>query len=315
MPDTGRQAAMLANRVGKTFRVLQPLFERRGVGAYRLYDRDIPEVRAVIDWYEGHLVVAEYERQQTAADPGWLAAMGQAVAGALQVPPERVHLKRRRTRPAQGPRYPRPATNKQSRLIVREGPLRFWVDLDGHLDTGLFADHRETRARLRGEAHGSTFLNLFGYTGSFTCAAGLGGARSTVTVDTSQTYLRWTQHNLELNGLWGPQHELVRADVRDFLQRGARAQRRFDLCVLDPPSFSSREGSPGFDVQRDQRALIEGTLALLKPGGALYFSTNHQRFEPRLDQLRAAELREITAETVPLDYRNRRAHRCFRIVA
>jgi 23S rRNA G2069 N7-methylase RlmK/C1962 C5-methylase RlmI len=71
-------------------------------------------------------------------------------------------------------------------------------------------------------------------------------------------------------------------------------------------------GRATFDVQRDHRELIERTLEVLAPGGVLYFSTNHQRFEPRLEGL-PAEVREITGETVPEDYRNRTVHRCWRM--
>ncbi len=304
--DTPRQAEMLANRVRKNFRRLHRPFEREGVGAFRVYDWDVPEIRAAVDWYEGQLVVAEYERAQTRESPGWLEAMGTAAAAALEVPQGRVHLKTRRTRPARGQRYQRLGRGGQ-RIAVRERGLRFWVNLDDFIDTGLFPDHRETRARVRAEADGAEFLNLFGYTGSFTCAAAAGGARRTVTVDTSEAYLGWARENLELNGLASERHELVRGDARDFL---ARAGRRFSLCVLDPPSFSTRAGAPPFDVQRDHRKLIESALAVLLPGGVLYFSTNHQRFEPRLDGLRATE---ITGETAPPDYR-RPPHRSFRMV-
>ncbi|MFL5310432.1 MAG: class I SAM-dependent methyltransferase [Myxococcales bacterium] len=304
--DTARQATMLANRVRKNFRRLHRPFEREGVGAFRVYDWDVPEIRAAVDWYEGHLVVAEYERAQT-RETEWLEAMGAAAASALEVPKGRVRLKRRRTRPARGARYGR-LGRKGERIAVRERGLRFWVNLDDFIDTGLFPDHRETRARIRAEARGSEFLNLFGYTGAFTCAAAAGGARRTVTVDTSQAYLAWARDNLQLNGLDAADHELLRTDAREFL---ARAGRRFTLCILDPPSFSTRAGAPPFDVQRDHRELIEGALSTLLPGGVLYFSTNHQRFEPRLAGLRAEE---ITRATAPPDYR-RAPHRSFRIVS
>ena len=289
---------MLANRVKKNFRKLQPRFEQRRIGAFRLYDRDIPEVRAALDWYEGHLVMAEYAREQTAKLP-WLETMARAVAQELEVPWERVHLKKRRA----GEKYQRLA-RKNERLEVREGDLRFWVNLDDYLDTGLFADHRETRARVRAEARGADLLNLFAYTGSFTCAAALGGARTTTTVDASQAYLDWADDNLRLNHAGGG--ELVRAEVETFLQNAGA--RRWSLCVLDPPSFSDH-GGKAFDVQRDHRALIERTLLVLELGGVLWFSTNHQRFEPQLDGLRYTE-----EDTVPEDYRNRTAHRAFRII-
>jgi 23S rRNA G2069 N7-methylase RlmK/C1962 C5-methylase RlmI len=289
---------MFANRVRKNFRRLHGAFERRAIGAFRLYDRDIPEIRAVADWYEGHLVVAEYEREQTG--PGWLESMSAAAAQALGVPGERVHLKRRRTGAA---RYQRLA-HTGKRIEVREGDLRFLVNLEDYIDTGLFADHRETRALVRSEARGALFLNLFGYTGSFTCAAARGGARSTTTVDASANYLDWARDNLLLNGVEGA--ELVRAEVGDFLQRAAG--RRWTLCLLDPPSFSDRGG---LEVQQDHRELIDRSLELLEPSGVLWFATNHQRFEPRLQGLRCEEM---TAKTVPTDYRNRAAHRSFRIV-
>jgi 23S rRNA (cytosine1962-C5)-methyltransferase len=304
--DVSRQAEMLENRVRKNFRRMHSAFERAQVGAFRVYDWDIPEIRAAVDWYEGHLVVAEYERTQTRETPRWLEEMGAAAARAVEVPADRLHLKRRHTRPASGERYGRLARSG-ARLSVRERGLRFWVNLDDFLDTGLFPDHRETRARIRAEARGSRFLNLFGYTGSFTCAAAAGGAPATVTVDASAPYLAWARDNLALNGLTDPRHQLVREDVREFV---AHAGRRFDLCVLDPPSFSTRAGGRDFDVQRDHRALIDATLSILAPGGVLYFSTNHQRFQPRLEGLSAEDL---TKDTAPSDYR-RTPHRCYRIV-
>jgi 23S rRNA (cytosine1962-C5)-methyltransferase len=293
------QARMLANRVRKSFRKLHPRFEQRQIGAFRIYDRDIPEIRAAIDWYEGHLVVAEYAREQTARVP-WLETMARAAAEALEVRWERVHLRRRRA----GESYER-LGRKGERIEVRERELRFLVNLDDYLDTGLFADHRETRALVRAEAAGKSFLNLFAYTGTFTCVAAKSGAQTT-SVDASQTYLDWAGDNLALNGL--PAGDLVRSDVFDFLARAG--PRRWSLCVLDPPSYSDHGGRV-FDVQRDHRALIEKTLAVLERGAVLWFSTNHQRFEPQLEGL---QFGEMTQKTVPEDYRNRAVHRSFRIV-
>jgi len=290
------QARMLANRVRKNFRKLHPRFERQGIGAFRLYDRDIPEIRAAVDWYEGHLVVAEYAREQTRGVP-WLEAIASAAAEALSVPSERLHLKVRST----GASYPRLARTGE-RIEVRERDLRFLVNLDDFIDTGLFADHRETRSRVRAEARGTKFLNLFAYTGSFTCAAAAGAAAQTTSVDASQNYLDWARDNLRLNGLSG---ELVRSGVDAFLR--AAGARRWTLCVLDPPSFSD-SGGRDFEVQRDHRDLIERALSVLSPAGVLWFSTNHQRFAPALEGLRYTE-----EDTVPEDYRNRAAHRAFRI--
>jgi len=301
------QATMLANRVRKTHKKLFPRFEREGVGAFRLYDWDIPEIRAVVDWYEGHLMVGEYARRQTDELPDWLGSMGRAVAAALEVHESKVHLRRRRTRPKDGPRYERLGEGGE-RIIVRESKLRFWVNLDDYLDTGLFPDHRRTRARVGAESKGGRMLNLFGYTGSFTCYAAAGGALSTTTVDTSGPYLAWARENLTLNGISGDAHRLIKGEVRAFLQHARRKRETWTLAVVDPPSFSERpEGS--FDVQRDHRELVESALEVVAPGGVVYFAANHQQFVPALDGLGAEE---ITRDTQPVDYR-RLPHRVWRI--
>lgn len=309
--DVARHAEMLANRVKKNHRRLAKRFEQASIGAYRLYDWDIPEVRAVVDWYEGHLVVAEYEREQTKV-PGYLERLGAAAAAALGVPEASLHLKTRRTRPKTGARYGRLATTGNE-MPVREGDLRFLVNLEDYVDTGLFPDHRETRRRVREEAKAKRFLNLFSYTGTFTCAAAKGGATRTTSVDLSRRYLEWAERNLKLNRFQGRQHVMVQSDVVQFLREAKGRSERFDLAVLDPPSFSTKAGGGDLDVNRDHRRLVEDTLTLLGRGGVLYFSTNHQRFEPALRGL-PGDVKEITEETIPEDYRNRRIHRTFRIV-
>ena len=311
--QVARQAEMLANRVRKRFVHLKKRFDRERIEAFRLYDWDIPEVRAVVDWYAGHLVVAEYERTQTG--PGWLEQMAAAVASALKVPDTHVHLKRRTTGTARGPQYGRGRAPGPP-LIVHERDLAFLVDLDGPLDTGLFCDHRETRRLVRERAHGAVFLNLFCYTGAFTCAAAAGGASETVSVDRSATHLRRVRENLALNGLDGPRHHLVRADVERFLDPGHSRDRRYTLAVVDPPSFSrSRDLRRAFDVTRDHPALLARVLDRMAPGGTVIFSTNHRRFEPRFDGLRVASFEEITARTIPEDYAARPVHRAFLLIA
>jgi len=303
------QADMLANRVEKTFKTVHKRFEQAGIGAFRLYDRDIPEIRAVVDWYEGHLVLGEYVRQQI--PPEWLPAMAEAVATRLQVPPENVHLRRHTTGPQRYGRLDRVGV----RLEVRERNLRFLVNLNDFQDTGLFLDHRDTRQRVQKEAEGKAFLNLFAYTGSFTCAAAKGSCTSSVTVEMSGTYLNWAQDNLRNNGLAGNQHRFAATDPLRFLALAERTGERWDLAVLDPPSRSVSHKMDGdLDLQRDHRQLVQATVRVLRPDGVLWFSTHHQRFEPDLEDLPGASAREMTDETVPPDFRNRQVHRCWRIV-
>lgn len=307
----GHHAELLANRVLKRFRHLAKIFRRQEIDCFRLYDWDIPEVRAVVDWYAGHLVVAEYVRLQTG--PEWLPQMARAVGEALEVPPQKVHIKRRHTSTKAGPRYRRMGS-KGERFEVRERDLRFWVNLDDFLDTGLYSDHRDTRMLVRKLAAGTDFLNLYSYTGAFTCAAAAGGAKTTVTVDRSATYLEWAKENLKLNGLWGPRHELVQSDVFRYLEGARRKGKKFTLAFVDPPSFfRERQGGASFDIDRDHPELLKKVLEVMAPGSTLIFSTNHQRFTPCFEGLGVKTIQELTPATIPEDYRNRQVHRCWQM--
>ncbi|MFZ5571924.1 MAG: class I SAM-dependent methyltransferase [Thermodesulfobacteriota bacterium] len=307
------QAEMLANKVRKRFRHLRKRFAGQRIEVFRLYDWDIPEIRAVVDWYAGHLVIGEYTRRQTV--PEWLPMMGQAVAAAMEVPPENIHLKERRTGRHDGKRYER-LDHTDRKIIVAERDLRFYVNPHDYVDTGLFSDHRNTRQMVRELAAGRDFLNLYCYTATFTCYAALGGARSTVSVDRSETAVKWARENMELNAIPREGHPVIHAHTFDFLKKAGKEGRFFDLAVVDPPSFSIiRSKDYEFDVSKDHPMLLQAVLAVMRKGGLIFFSTNHQDFTPRLDRLDATAVVEITDATIPEDYisKRKRVHRCWRI--
>jgi 23S rRNA (guanine2445-N2)-methyltransferase / 23S rRNA (guanine2069-N7)-methyltransferase len=193
---------------------------------------------------------------------------------------------------------------------VREGNGRFLVNFTDYLDTGLFLDHRLTRTRLGGLAEGKTFLNLFGYTGSATVHAALGGATATTTVDVSETYLTRAQANLALNGFGGPLHQTVEADCLEWLRR---SQERYGLIFVDPPTFSNaRHQKRTFDVQKDHPELLRLAMQHLARSGVLVFSNNFRKFKLGEALTREFAVREITDETIPPDFqRNRRIHRAW----
>ena len=307
------QSQMLANRVKKRFNHLRKRFARRNIEVFRLYDWDIPEIRAVVDWYDGHLVIGEYTRKQTVAE--WLPLMGQAVAAALGVPAEKVHLKARRAGRQGGRRYAR-IDHTDRKIIVSERDLRFFVNPYDYVDTGLFADHRNTRQMVRELASGRDFLNLYCYTGAFSCYAAKGGARSTLSVDRSDTAIRWARQNLELNAIPRAAHELVQMHAFDFLTKARKGGFAYDLAVVDPPSYSTtRVAGEQFDIVSDHPRLLDAVVAIMRPGATVFFSTNHQDFSPRLDALKIKGLEEITARTIPEDYVRKRTpiHRCWQI--
>jgi 23S rRNA (guanine2445-N2)-methyltransferase / 23S rRNA (guanine2069-N7)-methyltransferase len=316
---TADQLGDFRRRLAKRFKHLSKWARRQGIEAFRVYDRDIPEIPLVIDWYAGWLHAAEYDRPHERTEiehDVWLDRMIEGAAQELSVPPNRTFLKVRK-RQRDGGQYEKVDASRAV-LAVKEGGLEFEVNLSDYLDTGLFLDHRQTRSLVRAEAEGKRFLNLFCYTGSFSVYAAAGGATETVSVDLSNTYLDWTRTNLSRNGFKDAgRHRVVRDEARAFLEhRARRGEPPFDLVVCDPPTFSrSAKSETPWDVQRDHAELLEMVAKNLAPGGVVYFSTNFRRFHLDAERLAAAyTIREITNRTIPEDFRNERIHRAWRLV-
>ena len=306
-------ARMFANRLRKNMRTLQRWAQQENVTCYRLYDADMPEYALAVDRYEDRLHVQEYQAPATvdaAAAARRLREALRVLPEVLEVSPEAVAVKVRQRQKGTS-QYDRQA-GAGERFVVREGNCRFWVNLHDYLDTGLFLDHRPTRFLLQELAAGRRFLNLFGYTGTATVHAARGGAGSTLTVDLSRTYLDWARDNLALNGLAGPQHRLLQADVLQFLERD---RGRYDLIFLDPPTFSNSKSMSGtLDIQRDHVRLLRLAAALLAPDGILIFSNNFRKFRMDREGLPELSIEDITAATIPPDFtRNPRIHNCWRI--
>ncbi|SUB36007.1 S-adenosyl-L-dependent RNA methyltransferase [Pasteurella multocida] len=202
--------------------------------------------------------------------------------------------------------------NKGDYFYVNEYGAKLWVNLTDYLDTGLFLDHRLTRKMLGEMAKGKDVLNLFAYTGSATVHMALGGAKSTTTVDMSNTYLNWAEQNLLLNELEGKQHKLIQADCLQWL---ARCDRQFDLIFVDPPTFSnSKRMEDSWDVQRDHIKLMTQLKRILRPNGTIVFSNNKRGFKMDVEGLETLGLSavDITAKTLPLDFeRNKQIHNCW----
>ena len=307
---------MFANRLRKNQKHLRSWLSREGVHCYRLYDADLPEYAVAVDVYEDRVHVQEYAPPKT-VDPvrarRRLREVLAVIPEVLGVSPDHVVLKVRM--PQKGPDQYRKLDDQGRFFEVTEGGLRFLVNLTDYLDTGLFLDHRPTRALIRDAAQGKRFLNLFAYTGSASVYAAAGGAATTTTVDLSPTYLDWARRNLDLNGFSGPEHSFVRADCLEWLASGSGKAGGYDLIFMDAPTFSnSKSMDETLDIQRDHAQLVRAAARLLAKDGVLLFSTNFRRFklDPGLEEEFAIE--DITKQTLPPDFsRNPRIHRCFRI--
>lgn len=307
------------NRVHKTFQHRARWARRRDLGAFRFYDRDLPEFPVSLDAYvpadatlglRVHLQEFDTGWMQTGAEhAAWLAAVRGAIGAVIPVQPRHIVFTVRPRRRANAQHTKTGRTGEEFQII--EQGLRFWINLGAYLDTGLFLDHRAIRAMVRSRAAGRRVLNLFGYTGSFSVYAAAGGAERVVTVDLSHTYLAWAERNLVANGIDPARHPLVRADVLRWLPQVLDAGERYDLIVLDPPAFSNSKAMHAvLDVQRDHGMLIESCLALLAPGGELFFSTNLRSF--RLDSRFTSVAEDLARETHAEDFRDARVHHAYR---
>ena len=311
-------AAMFANRLKKNHAHLAKWAKRADVACYRVYDADMPEYAFAVDIYGNDsrwVCVQEYQAPQTVSQEAARSRRQEALSvlpEVLGVPPEQVHMRLRR-RQKEGTQYEK-VGDEAVFHEVREGPYRLLVNFTDYLDTGLFLDHRLTRQRVGELAKGRRFLNLFAYTGTATVHAVGGGAVASTTVDMSRTYLDWAKRNLALNGLAGPTHDFVQEDCLQWLQdEGAAPRQRYGLIFVDPPTLSrSKRMEREFDVQRDHVDLLQAAGRLLEPGGVLLFSNNFQRFRLDDHSLSNFDIRDISRETLPEDFkRNPRIHVCY----
>ncbi len=156
---------------------------------------------------------------------------------------------------------------------VLENGLRFLIHPAEGLNPGLFLDMREVRDWVRAQAQGKTVLNCFAYTCAFGMAALRGGAMRALNLDISRHYLDWGRANAELNGFATVPTDFVKGDVFDWLQRFGRRGQKFDVVILDPPSYSTTHQTR-FSVERDTARLVALAAQVVQSGGYLIACTN-----------------------------------------
>jgi len=306
---------MFRNRLTKVFRHLNKQAKRLGISCYRVYDHDLPEFPFCIEFYDDKLYVAEYKRQHGMTDEeheDWMEKSIGIMTEVLLVSKENIFLKLRQRKPGRLGQYQKYDEIKHE-FIIEENQLKFIVNLSDYLDTGLFLDHRNTRQMVKEQAAGKKVLNLFAYTGSFSVYAAAGGAGEVVTVDLSNTYLKWAQRNMQCNGFTDlSKYPFLQADVKQYLKTIPPAY--FDIIIMDPPTFSNSKRMDDFlDIQRDHVELINDCLSGLKQGGVLYFSTNFRKFILDIKPVRASLVKDITKASTSFDFEGKNSRQCFYI--
>lgn len=302
------------NRLHKRNKLMRKQAKKLGITCFRIYDHDLPEFPICVEQYEQAIYVAEYVRKHPLDDylyQEWQKLTLEIVARVTQIPSSNIFFRRRQKFNTKQEQYQKLDESKHE-MIGMENGLKFKLNLQDYLDSGLFLDHRITRQMVRETAKDKDVLNLFCYTGSFSLYAAAGGAKRVDSVDMSNTYIQWTQENFKLNGLHSPLFKFIRADALQFLKDAAGNQ--YDIIILDPPTFSiSKKMEDTFDIQRDHIWLINQCLRCLKKNGVLYFSTNLTSFQLKETSIHTKDIQNITAQTTPFDFEGKLKRYCWLI--
>ncbi len=210
-------------------------------------------------------------------------------------------------------------------ITIDEHGMKVLVDVRRGQKTGFFLDQRENRRMVRELARGrAEALNLFGYTGGFSVAAALGGAKHVVTVDVDADAIALARANFKANGLDMADHAFATEDAFEILARYKREGRRFDLVVCDPPAFAkSQKAVEG--ALAGYASLNRAALAVLSPGGLLVTASCSARvsaeqftdavkeaaFKAKVDLQLVRETRQPPDHPVSLQFREGRYLKCM----
>lgn len=300
----------IQNRLEKNYKHRAKWAKREGFEAFRLYNKDIPEFPFIVDVYKDNAIIYEKRDEEIDADKfDHFNFIISAVKYVLNIPEEKVIIKSRK-RQVGDTQYTK-LEERNELIVVKEYKAEFLVNLHDYLDTGLFLDHRPLRQIISKSSEGKKVLNLFSYTGAISVAAAVGGASKVTSVDMSSTYQNWAKKNFEQNNIPLANHNFIVDSALEYLEK---ASQRFDIIVLDPPTFSNSKGmEEDFEVEKDQLFLVKHCLRLLDPAGVLYFSNNKRKFKISPEVLELANVQEITPRTIPEDYKDTKVHMCFKI--
>ncbi|PEA56773.1 RlmI/RlmK family 23S rRNA methyltransferase [Bacillus pseudomycoides] len=163
-------------------------------------------------------------------------------------------------------------------IIVKENGVNFAVYLNDGAMVGVFLDQRNVRKQIRDKyANGKTVLNMFSYTGAFSVFAGLGGAIKTTSVDLANRSLSKTIEQFSVNGVDYEAQDIIVEDVFHYFKYAVKKALKFDMVILDPPSFA-RSKKYTFSAAKDYKNLLKEAIAITENNGIIVASTNCSTF-------------------------------------
>lgn len=302
---------MIKNRLKKNLKSRKPWLNEK-IEAFRLYDRDIPEYPFIVEIFKDQAVV--WKKTDDQIDKGkehHFQELLEAIEEVMGISKENIQIKER-SRQSGAEQYEK-LNRKKDTFTVNEFKAKYLVNLHDYLDTGLFLDHRPIRKEIQKMkvAQDKSMLNLFCYTGSVSIAAALAGFKTT-SIDLSKTYLDWTSQNFEVNQIDQKHHQIVRADVLDWLKQ--EIDQTYDLIFFDPPTFSnSKKMEDTFEVEKDHIWMIKSCMNRLNPDGVLYFSNNKRKFKLASEIREEYQVFDITEKSIPPDFHDKKIHHLFKI--
>ena len=308
--------SMFANRLTKVYRHKCKIAKRMGISCWRIYDHDLPEFPLIIELYENRLCISEYRRRHGMDDEEHISWLDDAVSVAseiLQINRENILLRERKKMSHRSDSQYQRQQKTENFFTVKENGLKFLINLEDYLDTGLFLDHRITRKMVMDISAGKRVLNLFCYTGSFSVYAAAGGASAVTSVDMSKTYLSWAEDNFVINKLKDKnRYHFIHADVMQYINELKPSS--FDIIIADPPTFSnSKRMKDYFDVQQHHAELLNKLIDATAPGGVIFFSTNYSKFILDKENIKASSIKDITKLTTPFDFESKLKRWCYQV--
>jgi 23S rRNA (cytosine1962-C5)-methyltransferase len=253
------------------------LAQRQDLNAYRLVNAEADGLPGMtLDRFDQTLVLSLYVDLEPDLESQLFRLIGDAFA------PQSIYLKRR-------PREARHASNTEREYLAPEHQVwaeptpevriiedgrRFLIRPGGDLSVGLFLDMRPTRTWLETKTKNKKVLNAFSYTCGLGLASSLGNSSRTVNLDLSRRALDWGEENYRLNHLEPERQDFISGDVFDWLGRMQRWSDRFDLVILDPPSFA-KSRLKRFSVSAHYNELVALAAPVIAPGGTLLACCNH----------------------------------------
>lgn len=268
--------AFFQKKLHKAYNARQSFFEDPDTTAFRFFNGEGDGIGGlIIDYYDGHYVISWYSKGIYSFKEDVLQALQNTVEVKSIYEKKRFDTKGQYVEDddfvlGEQPEFP---------LLVKENGVQFAVYLNDGAMVGVFLDQRDVRRTIRDKySKGRNVLNMFSYTGAFSVFAALGGATKTTSVDLANRSLLKTEEQFKVNAINPEEHNIVVMDVFNYFKYAIKKNLKFDMVILDPPSFAKSKKFT-FSAAKDYKNLLKETIQITENNGIIVASTNCSTFD------------------------------------